>query len=173
MHNLTLQTPLTRQLNLSHHFSTLLGWPSTSTSREVRKGAQVTWRIRTLSSKKICARYLPVNLCLRFWNWRERLFFSSLPRICFQMRVRDGNHMSVLSNIVHLLSTDSILPLSSQRWLASLCDSRLLYLLVPQLRSEFSNFSSSLLDHSVASPLSSVWNRLGCPLFRIFSCVHV
>ena len=73
--------------------------------------------------------YFPVSLCLRLWGSGGRLFFSfTTTRNCFQTPGNGGNCMGLLSNSVHLLHTDSILTLSSQRWLSSLCDSWLLSL---------------------------------------------
>ena len=77
---------------------------------------------------------------------RERtiVFFVWKHRHCFQGLIDDWNCTSLLSNIVHLFSTESILPLSSRRRLSFLFDSWSL-LLSQQLRSglwsvEFSSF---------------------------------
>ena len=59
---------------------------------------------------------------------RERTIVLLLcePRICRQMLDHGGNYTNLLSNIVPLLSTESILPLSSRRKLSFLFDSWLL-----------------------------------------------
>ena len=113
--------------------------------------------------------YLPVSLCLCFRGKRGRSPFLSLIA---SVSIRSiWNCMSLLSNTVHVPSTDSILPLSSQRWLFSLFDSWLLFL-IPLFRSVLWSFASSLSDQYDVLLMSSILNNFCCWLFRTFSCSH-
>ena len=137
----------------------------------------ITWRIRTFSPRKfrhgffpLVPRraftfaawtfwgYLPVSLCLRFRGWRGRWSFLSLSsRICFQTRDHDENYTGLLPNIVQLLSTDSILPLSFLRWLVSLFFDSWLLLLSHLFRSGLWSFASSLSHQYDVLLMSSIW----------------
>ena len=56
--------------------------------------------------------------------WERKIALSTFGfRTCFQMLDHCGNYMGLLQKDVHLLSTDSFLPLSSQRWHSFPCDS--------------------------------------------------
>ena len=76
-------------------------------------------------------------------------------RIYFQTRDQDGNYMSLLSNIVQLLSTDSSLPPPFPRWLFSL-----LWLLVTAHLSTLVPGSEVLRPHCLINMMSVVSNTL-------------
>ena len=96
-----------------------------------------------------CLNLLRVFLPLR----QSTVFFVCEFRHCFQWLIHDWNYMSLLSNIVQLLSTDSILPLSSKR----LFDSWWL-LLFPQFRYGLWSFEFSSSDQYEVLEMSSILN---------------
>ena len=81
--------------------------------------------------------FLFVSLGLRTWRGRGHVRCQTLSH--------GANYMNLLSNIVHLLSTDSILTLSSQRRISFLFDSWF-RLLPPLFHFGLWGFASSLSD---------------------------
>ena len=81
------------------------------------------------------------------------------PLSGFQLLAHGGNCLSLLLNLVHLLSTDSILPLSSQRRFSFSYNPWLL-LLFPPLRSGSWSFCSSGSDQYAILHTSSIFDSL-------------
>ena len=145
-----------------------------------------TWRIITIS---VSTRNVPpfvwrafISVAWIFWgfflplrqSWpsnlvRERtiVLFVCEFHHCFQWLIHDWNYMSLLSNIVQLLSTDSILPLPSQRELSFLFDCWSL-LLSQQLRSGLWNFELSSFDQYEVLQMSSILNNSVVHCFEQF-----
>ena len=97
-----------------------------------------------------------VNLCLRL-SEQERTIVPFVHDF-----FRGWNCKSPLLNTVQLLSTDSILPLSSQNWLSSLCDSWLIHL-SQSFHSGLCSCASWSSDQCVFLPQSSIFDSLALP----------
>ena len=149
-YNPIVQTPKIMQLNLSHHFSStfLLGWASASTCRnrhpylklrhtggcqKLHEGFVHFFHLRNFGTESLLVFQKGSLVC--YLNFTRVSFRQSVPsllvqartivlhvsvRICFQTRDHDGNYVSLLPNIVQLLSTDCMIPPSFPRWLFSL-----------------------------------------------------
>ena len=89
------------------------------------------------------------------------LFVSDYRTSLLVLVCDDWNYMSLLLNIVHVPSTDSILPLSSPRWPFF----PWLLLLFPQLRSGLWNFDFWSSDQYEVLQTSSIVNNLSAQYF--------
>ena len=155
------------------------------------RAPQITWRIRTLSSLKIIARYsasrprraftftawtfgwyLSVSLCLRFRCGRGRLFFSSprasVFRCGFVTETRWISFRTLSIRFPLIAFSHSPLSVGFPPFVTlGYCTT------FKPFRSKLWNFLSSLLNQYIALPLSSVWNSSAVYCFEYFSCSYM